>query len=141
MRTPIDPVRLTRRRVEKGLSQYALAQAIGASRQLVSAVSLGKANFSPENLAKVAEVLDCEIADLLPNTEARARVQQLVGLASLGTLSIGPGDLGKVTEFLGCEFGELPTDDLATVAEVLGCDVADLLPQGDAEAETTRKSA
>ncbi|MFI1767454.1 helix-turn-helix transcriptional regulator [Streptomyces sp. NPDC020800] len=69
MRTPIDPQRLTRRRVEKGLSQYALARAIGASRQLVSAVSLGKASFSPEKLAKVAEVLECEIADLLPEDD------------------------------------------------------------------------
>ncbi|MFI6248968.1 helix-turn-helix transcriptional regulator [Streptomyces sp. NPDC051016] len=141
MRTPIDPQRLTRRRVEKGLSQNALAQAIGASRQLVSAVSLGKANFSPENLAKAAEVLDCEIADLLPRTEARARVQQLAELASLGTLSVGPGDLAKVTEFLGCDLADLPTDDLATVAHVLGCDVADLLPQDDAAPENARRSA
>ncbi|MGW4889650.1 helix-turn-helix transcriptional regulator [Streptomyces murinus] len=69
MRTPIDPKRLTRRRVEKGLSQNALAEAIGASRQLVSAVSLGKANFSPEKLAKVAAILDCKIADLLPEDD------------------------------------------------------------------------
>lgn len=70
MRTPVDPQRLTRRRVEAGLSQNALAQAIGVSKQLVSAVSLGKANFSPETLAKVAEVLGCEIADLLPEDPA-----------------------------------------------------------------------
>ncbi|HEY6116293.1 MAG TPA: helix-turn-helix transcriptional regulator [Candidatus Dormibacteraeota bacterium] len=70
MRTPVDPQRLTRRRVEAGLSQNALARAIGVSKQLVSAVSLGKANFSPETLARVAEVLNCEIADLLPENDA-----------------------------------------------------------------------
>lgn len=70
MRTPIDPQRLTRRRVEAGLSQNALAQKIGVTKQLVSAVSLGKANFSPETLAKVAEALNCEIADLLPQDDA-----------------------------------------------------------------------
>ncbi|WP_329214967.1 helix-turn-helix transcriptional regulator [Streptomyces sp. NBC_01485] len=69
MRTPVDPQRLTRRRVEAGLSQNALAQAIGVSKQLVSAVSLGKANFSPEKLAQVADVLNCEIADLLPASD------------------------------------------------------------------------
>jgi transcriptional regulator with XRE-family HTH domain len=75
MRTPIDPQRLTRRRVEKGLSQYALAQAIGASRQLVSMVSLGKANFSPEKLARVAAVLECEIKDLLPEDDETFHAQ------------------------------------------------------------------
>ncbi|SHI65148.1 helix-turn-helix transcriptional regulator [Streptomyces sp. 3214.6] len=70
MRTPVDPQRLTRRRVEAGLSQNALARAIGVSKQLVSAVSLGKANFSPETLSKAAEVLGCEIADLLPENDA-----------------------------------------------------------------------
>jgi transcriptional regulator with XRE-family HTH domain len=70
MRTPVDPQRLTRRRVEAGLSQNALARAIGVSKQLVSAVSLGKANFSPETLAKAAEVLNCTIRDLLPEDDA-----------------------------------------------------------------------
>ncbi|MHC3474626.1 helix-turn-helix transcriptional regulator [Streptomyces sp. 7R007] len=69
MRTPVDPRRLTRRRVEAGLSQNALAREVGVTKQLVSAVSLGKANFSPETLAKVAKVLKCEIADLLPDDD------------------------------------------------------------------------
>lgn len=59
-----------RRRVEAGLSQNALARAMGVTKQLVSAVSLGRASFSPENLAKAAEVLGCEIADLLPEDDA-----------------------------------------------------------------------
>ncbi|MET9122932.1 helix-turn-helix transcriptional regulator [Streptomyces sp. NPDC004528] len=75
MRTPIDPQRLTRRRVEKGLSQNALAELIGVTKQQVSAVSLGKANFSPETLAKVAKALDCEIADLLPEDDEEFRVK------------------------------------------------------------------
>ncbi|MFF9238451.1 helix-turn-helix domain-containing protein [Streptomyces sp. NPDC014776] len=70
MRTPVDPIRLNRRRVEKGLSQTDLAQAMGVSKSLVSAVSRGKANFSPQALAKAADVLGCEIADLLPEDDA-----------------------------------------------------------------------
>ena len=132
MRTPVDPQRLRRRRVTAGLSQSALADAIGVSKQLVSAVSLGKANFSPEKLAEVAKVLGCTVDDLLPVDEARSRVRQLVGLVSLGTVTVGPEDLGKVAEILGCDLTDLPPEDLTTVAEILGCDVADLLPQGDA---------
>ncbi|MFJ6730071.1 helix-turn-helix transcriptional regulator [Streptomyces sp. NPDC091281] len=75
MRTPIDPQRLTRRRVEAGLSQNALARKVGVTKQLVSAVSLGKASFSPETLAKVAEALGCEIADLLPEDPAEFHAQ------------------------------------------------------------------
>ncbi|MFJ8153873.1 helix-turn-helix domain-containing protein [Streptomyces sp. NPDC094468] len=69
MRTPVDPQRLTRRRVEAGLSQTALAQATGISKQLVSMVERGRANFSPENLSLVADALECEIADLLPEDD------------------------------------------------------------------------
>ncbi|MFF3847977.1 helix-turn-helix transcriptional regulator [Streptomyces sp. NPDC002328] len=75
MRTPIDPQRLMRRRVEAGLSQTALARKVGVSKQLVNAVSLGKANFSPETLAKVAEVLGCQISDLLPEDDAEFHAQ------------------------------------------------------------------
>ncbi|GHA00927.1 helix-turn-helix transcriptional regulator [Streptomyces echinoruber] len=128
MRTPIDPQRLTRRRVEAGLSQNALAKAIGVSKQLVSAVSNGKANFSPETLAKAAQVLGCEIVDLLPPNEVQSRLQQLTDLVSLGLVTVGPHDVDKVTEMLGCEISELTPDDQAKVAEILGCEVADLLP-------------
>lgn len=140
MKTPVDPQRLTRRRVERGLSQNALARAAGVSKQLVSLVSLGKANFSPEKLDRIAKALDCEVADLLPSAEAHARVQQLVELASLGALSVGPGDLDKVTEFLGCSITDLPGDGLATVAGVLGCEVADLLSQSAVEPDAIRES-
>ncbi|MFJ4551017.1 helix-turn-helix transcriptional regulator [Streptomyces sp. NPDC088817] len=128
MRTPVDPQRLARRRVERGLSQNALAREIGASKQLVSAVSRGRASFSPEMLGKVAEVLDCEIADLLPVDEAPARLKQLAELVAAGTVSFSPEDLGKVAEALGCDVADLPPEDLATVAELLGCKTADLLP-------------
>ncbi|MET9081377.1 helix-turn-helix transcriptional regulator [Streptomyces sp. NPDC004237] len=73
MRTPVDPQRLTRRRVEAGLNQTDLAKAVGVSKQLVSMVSRGKANFSPENLKLVAHVLNCEIADLLPEDDETFR--------------------------------------------------------------------
>ncbi|MFF0597832.1 helix-turn-helix transcriptional regulator [Streptomyces antibioticus] len=129
----MDPQRLTRRRVKAGLSQNDLAEAIGVSKQLVSAVSLGKASFSPRKLATVADVLGCDIEDLLPVDEARDRVRQFVDLVSVGTVTVGPQDLGKVAEILGCDLADLPAEDLATVAGVLGCDIKDLLPEEDTE--------
>ncbi|MEW2250459.1 helix-turn-helix domain-containing protein [Streptomyces sp. NPDC006975] len=141
MRTPVDPIRLNRRRLEKGMSQTALAEAIGVSKQLVSAVCLGKANFSPEKLAKAAEALGCEIDDLLPVDEARSRIKQLVDLAALGAVSFGPEDLGKIAEVLGCEVADLSAEDLAAVAEVLGCDVSALLPEHDESHALTQRPA
>jgi len=124
------------------MSQSALARAIGVSKQLVSAVTLGQAAFSPETLDRVAEVLGCQIADLLPVDEARSKVKQLVTLVSLGSVSFGPEDLGKIAEVLGCEVADLSPDDLATVAEVLGCEVDDLVPGPVAElAGLARRSA
>ncbi|WP_137991206.1 helix-turn-helix transcriptional regulator [Streptomyces vilmorinianum] len=65
MRTRIDPKRLTRRRIEAGLNQTELADKAGVSKQHVSMVESGSANFSPRNLAKIAGALDCTISDLL----------------------------------------------------------------------------
>lgn len=69
-RTELDRQRLRRRRIEAGLNQTQLAQRAGISKQLVSMVEKGTANFSPENLGKVARALGCEIADLLPSESA-----------------------------------------------------------------------
>lgn len=70
MKTPIVPERLTRRRVEAGLTQTDLARRAGISKAHVSAVEKGKANFSPPCLRKVSEALGCTIADLLPEDYA-----------------------------------------------------------------------
>lgn len=129
MKTPIDPQRFARRRVEAGLTQNAVARKVGVSKQLVSAVATGRATFSPETLQKVAEVLGCEVADLLPVDEARSRIKQLVELVAHANVTFGPEDLGKVAEVLGCEVADLSPEDLAAVADVLGCEVADLIPE------------
>lgn len=64
--TQLIPKRLTRRRIEAGLTQTELAKRAGCSKSLVSEVEAGKANFSITNLAAISRVLGCEIADLLP---------------------------------------------------------------------------
>ncbi|MCQ9178730.1 helix-turn-helix transcriptional regulator [Streptomyces sp. IBSBF 2953] len=64
-RTELDRGRLKRRRIEAGLNQTQLARRAGVSKQLLSMVENGNANFSPAYLGKVAEALQCTIADLL----------------------------------------------------------------------------
>lgn len=60
-----DPKAFRRRRIEAGLSQTDLALQAGVSKSHVSGVELGRAGFSPKNLAKIAAVLGCTIRDLL----------------------------------------------------------------------------
>lgn len=66
-RTELDRGALRRRRIEAGLNQTQLAERAGISKQLVSMVEKGNANFSPGNLGKIATALGCKIADLLPD--------------------------------------------------------------------------
>ncbi|MFF3884120.1 helix-turn-helix transcriptional regulator [Streptomyces sp. NPDC001914] len=140
MRTPLDPTRLKRRRIERGLSQTALAHQAGVSKQLVCMVEKGTANFSPANLSKITDVLGCDVDDLVPVNEARTRVHQLMSLVTEGDVTFGPGSLGKMAELLGCEVADLSPEDLKAIAEALDCEVADLLPADDA-AELTGRPA
>ncbi|NML55303.1 helix-turn-helix transcriptional regulator [Streptomyces sp. R302] len=75
MNPQIDPKRLARRRVEAGLSMTDLGQRAGVSKQHVSMVERGRANFSPRNMAKIATALDCTIADLLADAEPEVAPQ------------------------------------------------------------------
>lgn len=63
--TELDRRGLKRRRIEAGLNQTQLAQRAGVSKQLLSMVENGNANFSPAYLGKIAKALNCTIADLL----------------------------------------------------------------------------
>ncbi|WP_262059740.1 helix-turn-helix domain-containing protein [Streptomyces sp. STR69] len=66
-KTELDRRRLRRRRVEAGLNMTQLAERAGVTKQHVSMAEKGTANFSPANLSKIAEVLGCTVADLLPD--------------------------------------------------------------------------
>ena len=69
MKAQMDPKRLTRRRVEAGLSMTDLGLKAGVSKGHVSMVERGVANFSPRNLVKIANVLQCTIDDLIVPVE------------------------------------------------------------------------
>ena len=53
-------------RQARGLTQKAVGDALGVTRQYVYAWEAGRRNPGPKHLAKLAEVLGLEIADLLP---------------------------------------------------------------------------
>lgn len=70
---PQDPARIRRKRIEAGLSQPALAERAGVSRSTVYRVENGLCPASAETLRRLAVVLWCEIADLMPAEPAGTR--------------------------------------------------------------------
>lgn len=61
-----DPARVRLRRVAAGLEAQELARRIGISKSALSKIERGRNNASPGVLARLAEVLDCKITDLMP---------------------------------------------------------------------------
>lgn len=60
-----DPKSFRRRRIAAGLSITDLAQQAGVSKSHLSDVENGRAGFSPRNLKAIADILGCEVHDLL----------------------------------------------------------------------------
>jgi transcriptional regulator with XRE-family HTH domain len=76
-----DPREFRRRRIAAGLSVTDLAKKAGVSVSHLSSVECGKAGFSPGNLKAIAEVLECEVHDLLlpePDDQAEPQVPRSV---------------------------------------------------------------
>ncbi|TQE35442.1 helix-turn-helix domain-containing protein [Streptomyces ipomoeae] len=67
-----DPARVRRKRIEAGLTQIALAARAGLSPAHMSSIERGGRGASPKVLARLATVLDCEIADLMPQESTPA---------------------------------------------------------------------
>lgn len=52
-------------RIARGLSQESLAALCGLHRTYIGSVERGERNISIDNMAKIAQALDCTIQDLL----------------------------------------------------------------------------
>jgi transcriptional regulator with XRE-family HTH domain len=52
-------------RIEKGLSQEALADLAGLHRTYIGSVERGERNISIDNIERLAEALGCRVTDLL----------------------------------------------------------------------------
>ncbi|BBA96052.1 hypothetical protein RVR_1178 [Actinacidiphila reveromycinica] len=59
-----EPSAVTWARERCGLTQRALAEAVGISEQLMSEIESGWRNATPSNLRKVAHVLNCPVVML-----------------------------------------------------------------------------
>lgn len=67
---PLDPARLTHRRILAGLKQQDLAERSGVSFQHISRLELGRVGASPEVLHKLAAALGCQVEALMPDEQA-----------------------------------------------------------------------
>ncbi len=56
-------------RKAQGYSQEAFAEACGLHRTYVGAIERGERNVSVDNVARIADALGLEIADLFPKSE------------------------------------------------------------------------
>jgi transcriptional regulator with XRE-family HTH domain len=61
-----DPQRLQRRRIQAGLNKTELATRAGIHKTTIGRYERGLSSALPGKLKKLAEALDCEIADLMP---------------------------------------------------------------------------
>lgn len=61
---PTNSLRL--RRIQRGMTQAALASAIGVKQQLMSKLEKGLIAISPERAQTLAAILGCKAIDLLP---------------------------------------------------------------------------
>lgn len=61
-----DPKRLQRRRIQAGLNRRQLAEQAGIHKSTIGRYERGLSNAAPGNLKRLAEALNCEIADLMP---------------------------------------------------------------------------
>lgn len=59
-------ISLRLRRIQRGLSQAALAKSAGISQQLMSKLEKGTIAMSPERAQSLAAILGCRAVDLLP---------------------------------------------------------------------------
>lgn len=66
-----DPEQIFRRRIQAGLNQEELAEKAGISTSKMSRIENGRFSAKPDVMVRLAEVLGCEVADLMPD-ESRA---------------------------------------------------------------------
>ncbi|MFH5834531.1 helix-turn-helix transcriptional regulator [Proteiniclasticum sp. C24MP] len=57
-------LKLKFRRIEKGLTQFQLAELIGATNQTISEYERGRVKPSYDNMKKISEILDTPVGEL-----------------------------------------------------------------------------
>jgi len=66
----IDKDKLRNQRIRARLDQPALAERVGVDKSFISAIERGIRGVSPQTLGTLADVLGCDIADLMPEQAA-----------------------------------------------------------------------
>lgn len=66
----IDKDKLRQQRIRARLDQPALAKRAGVDKSFISAIERGVRGVSPQTLGTFADVLGCDITDLMPDEVA-----------------------------------------------------------------------
>lgn len=69
-RAPLDHHKLKRIRESKGRSQQDLAELSGLSTTHISRLEMGRGGVSANGLAALANALECQVTDLMPDESA-----------------------------------------------------------------------
>ncbi|MEV4705059.1 helix-turn-helix transcriptional regulator [Actinoplanes sp. NPDC049316] len=69
---PLDPAKIRRRRIAKGLSLSAAAAAAGITKGALSLIENGHRGGTMRTVVAIASALECEITDLMPDAPRSA---------------------------------------------------------------------
>jgi transcriptional regulator with XRE-family HTH domain len=61
-----------RRRIQRGISAYALAKAVGTTPSHISRIERGEASPAVDLALRIADALGCDVRDLFAPAKARA---------------------------------------------------------------------
>ncbi len=88
----IDPQKIKSLRIRQGLSQQKLARLIGISDRAISKWELGYSRPSANHLIALAQILDANVMDFLPNSNAvnKESAQGMESLTELYKIGRGP---------------------------------------------------
>lgn len=116
-------------RIAKGLTQKALAEAIGVRTPQISAWELGTLSPSVDALAKIAKVLDVSMEELISVPQSKTNLKELRKAAGVTQVQLAKIIGVAQSQYSSYESGAftIPEDKLALIAETLGVGIDDII--------------
>lgn len=90
----------------KGLKIEEMAYKIGVTRQTFISIEKGTSPITVERLYNIADVLDCNVTDILPATR-RKEILSAEDAKNLGEISQLPSNILKTLRKLGADINDI----------------------------------